>query len=122
MTPNQFEAVARKAIAKIPAEFQPYLEECTLHIEPRATKAKLRELEMDDDEELFGLYEGTPLIERRHDDPPEGPPRITLYYEPLLDYCLDEKELVYEIQVTVLHEIGHHFGLDENRLAELGYE
>lgn len=122
MTPARFESVARKALAKIPAEFRPYLEECTLHIEPRPTKAKLRELEMGDGEELFGLYEGTPLIERRHDDPPEGPPRITLYYEPLLDYCLDEKELVHEIQVTVLHEIGHHFGLDEDRLAELGYE
>jgi predicted Zn-dependent protease with MMP-like domain len=74
-----------------------------------------------DDPDLFGLYEGTPLPERG-DMAGALPDRITIYRRPLEEEFSDPEELEHEIRVTVLHELGHYFGLDEGRLTELGYE
>jgi predicted Zn-dependent protease with MMP-like domain len=74
-----------------------------------------------DDPDLFGLYEGVPLTERG-DDAGALPDKITIYRRPLLEEFPDPRELEREIRITVLHELGHYFGLDEDRLAELGYE
>jgi len=74
-----------------------------------------------DDPDLFGLYEGVPLPERG-DDAGALPDRIAIYRRPLEDEFPDPLELQREIRITVLHEIGHYFGLDEERLAQLGYE
>ena len=74
-----------------------------------------------DDPDLFGLYEGTPLPERG-DEAGALPDTITIYRCPLEAEFPDPLELQREIRITVLHEIGHYFGLDEDRLAELGYE
>ena len=73
------------------------------------------------DPDLFGIYEGTPLPERG-DMAGALPDRITIYRTPLEDEFSDPYELEREIRITVLHELGHYFGLDEERLAELGYE
>jgi predicted Zn-dependent protease with MMP-like domain len=69
---------------------------------------------------LLGLYEGVPLTERRHYS---GvlPDRITLFRLPLCRHAVDLDDLVREIRVTVLHEFGHHVGIDEDRLHELGW-
>ena len=74
-----------------------------------------------DDPDLFGLYEGTPLPERG-DMAGALPDRITIFRLPLEDEFDDPRVLEQEIRITVLHELGHYFGLDEDRLAELGYE
>ena len=74
-----------------------------------------------DDPDLLGLYEGVPLPERG-DDAGSLPDTITIYRLPLEEEFPDPQELQREIRITVLHEIGHYFGLDEDRLAELGYE
>jgi predicted Zn-dependent protease with MMP-like domain len=74
-----------------------------------------------DDPDLFGLYEGTPLPERG-DMAGSLPDRITIYRRPLEEEFDDPSELEDEIRITVLHELGHYFGLDEERLSELGYE
>ena len=74
-----------------------------------------------DDPDLFGLYEGVPLPERG-DMAGELPDRITIFRLPLEDEFPAPDELEREIRITVLHELGHYFGLDEDRLAELGYE
>jgi predicted Zn-dependent protease with MMP-like domain len=73
------------------------------------------------DPDLFGLYEGVPLPERG-DDAGSLPDRIAIYRKPLEEEFSDPHELEREIRITVLHELGHYFGLDEDRLAELGYE
>jgi predicted Zn-dependent protease with MMP-like domain len=122
MGPKRFEKLARKAIAGLPEEFQPYVQEVMLVIEPYASEELLDDLGVPEDEDLFGLYEGPSLAEREAGGAPEMPPRITLYYRAFLDECETEEELIHEIQTTVLHEIGHHFGLEEDRLTELGYE
>ena len=74
-----------------------------------------------DDPDLFGLYEGIPLPERG-DVAGALPDTITIYRRPLEDSYPDPSELRDEIRITVLHELGHYFGLDEDRIAELGYE
>ncbi len=74
-----------------------------------------------DDPDLFGLYDGTPLPERG-DMAGALPDRITIFRLPLEEEFDDPGELEREIRITVLHELGHYFGLDEDRLAELGYE
>jgi predicted Zn-dependent protease with MMP-like domain len=74
-----------------------------------------------DDPDLFGLYEGIPLPERG-DMAGELPDRITIFRLPLTEEFPDPEELEREIRITVLHELGHYFGLDEDRLTELGYE
>jgi len=74
-----------------------------------------------DDPDLFGLYEGIPLPERG-DMAGALPDRITIFRLPLEEEFGDPGELEREIRITVLHELGHYFGLDEDRLAELGYE
>jgi predicted Zn-dependent protease with MMP-like domain len=74
-----------------------------------------------EDPGLLGLYEGVPLTERSVDYAGILPDRITLYREPLVAMCVDEAELVREVRVTVVHEIAHHFGIDDARLHELGW-
>jgi predicted Zn-dependent protease with MMP-like domain len=74
-----------------------------------------------EDPDLFGLFEGVPLTERG-DDAGALPEKITIYRLPLEDEFADPAELEREIRITVLHELGHYFGLDEDRLSELGYE
>jgi predicted Zn-dependent protease with MMP-like domain len=71
---------------------------------------------------LLGLYEGVPLTERG--DYGFGavmPDRITVYRRPILAMCSSEDEVVHQVGVTVVHEVGHHFGIDDDRLAELGW-
>lgn len=74
-----------------------------------------------DDPDLFGLYEGVPLPERG-DMAGALPDRIVIYRLPLVDEFPDPRDLEREIRITVLHELGHYFGLDEDRLADLGYQ
>jgi predicted Zn-dependent protease with MMP-like domain len=74
-----------------------------------------------EDPDLFGLYEGIPLTERG-DEAGSLPDRIAIYRTPLEEEFPDPCDLEREIRITVLHELGHYFGLDEDRLAELGYE
>ncbi|WP_151524363.1 metallopeptidase family protein [Serinicoccus kebangsaanensis] len=72
-----------------------------------------------DDPELLGLYDGVPLTER--DWGTQLPDRIFIYRGPLLRMCEDREDLLDEIAVTVVHEIAHHFGIDEERLHDLGW-
>jgi predicted Zn-dependent protease with MMP-like domain len=74
-----------------------------------------------DDPELFGLYDGVPLTEREGRAAGDLPDRIVIYRAALEESFADADELAREIRVTVLHELAHYFGLDEERLDELGY-
>jgi len=83
--------------------------------------ADVDEDEHPDDPDLFGLYQGVPLPERG-DMSGQLPDKISIYRIPLEESFPDPDELEEEIRITVLHELGHYFGLDEDRLTELGYE
>lgn len=71
--------------------------------------------------ELLGLYEGVPLTERGDWYSGVLPDRITIYRLPVLRLCRTEREVVEEVRVTVVHEVAHHFGIDDDRLHDLGY-
>jgi predicted Zn-dependent protease with MMP-like domain len=74
-----------------------------------------------DDPDLLGVYEGHALTERGWDYSGVLPDRIIIYRNPILSICADEQEVVDEVAVTVVHEIAHHFGIDDHRLHELGW-
>lgn len=73
------------------------------------------------DDELLGLYEGVALTERDSHYAGSLPDTITIYRDALLDFCDDEEHVVEEVKITVIHEIAHHFGIDDVRLHELGW-
>ena len=106
-----FEDVVRSALDAIPAEIAAALRNVAVVVED----------ENADDPDLYGLFEGIPLTEGGP-GPGDLPNRIAIYRVPLEADFEDETELRDEIRVTVLHELGHYFGLDEDRLGELGYE
>jgi len=121
MTLRRFRLIARRAIERLPEELRAHAEDCMISFRRRPSRKMRRELEMEDDEVLYGLYEGPSLGGASHNDIAAMPPRIILFYEALVDDCDSEKELEREIHRTVLHEIGHHFGMDEEKLDSLGY-
>lgn len=122
MSPAEFERAVADAVESLPPRFKQYLDRIVIDVEARPTPDDCRELGVDDPSELFGTYFGTPLTERQLDEPPALPDRIVIYQKNVETVCKNRKELVREIAVTVLHEIGHHFGLDEDDLETLGYD
>ncbi|HXF97064.1 MAG TPA: metallopeptidase family protein [Gaiellaceae bacterium] len=106
-----FEDQVRAALDELPPHLAAALENIAVVVED----------ENEEDPDLFGLYHGVPLPERG-DTAGQLPDKISIYRLPLEEAFPDPAELRREIRITVLHELGHYFGLDEERLAELGYE
>lgn len=115
-----FRRLVEEALALVPGEFRPFLEGVPVVIEEWAPDELLDEMDIPEDDTLYGLYSGRALTEGPT-EPGDLPPRITIYRGPLLEDCADEGELREEIATTVIHEIAHHFGIDEDRLEELGW-
>jgi predicted Zn-dependent protease with MMP-like domain len=106
-----FEEHVRAALDSLPPELAAGLENVAVVIQD----------EHPEDPDLFGLYEGTPLPERSGASAGNLPDQITIYRLPLEETFSDPDELEEEIRITVLHELAHYFGIDEERLDELGY-
>jgi predicted Zn-dependent protease with MMP-like domain len=106
-----FENEVRAALDSLPPQIAAALENVAVVVED----------ENPDDPDLFGLYHGVPLPERG-DMAGLLPDKISIYRIPLEESFPDPAELRDEIRITVLHELAHYFGLDEERIAELGYE
>jgi predicted Zn-dependent protease with MMP-like domain len=116
-----FDRAVEQALSDVPPEFQRYLENVVVEVRGRPDRKLMREHEVPDD--VLGFYIGVPLEEKGADLAPVPlPDRILIFRDNLCEMCESWDELVDEIRITVLHEIGHHFGLDEDRLTELGYE
>lgn len=92
-----------------------------MEVRKRPSRRELRELDMDDDELLLGLYVGQPLTERSVSDSGQFPDVIYIFQEDCELVSESGEQLVDEVRITVLHELGHHFGMDEDDLAKLGY-
>ncbi len=107
----RFEQLAGEALDAIPDELGPLLDNVIVVVEDRHPE-----------EDLLGLYEGIPLTERDDYGDMALPDRITLYRLPLCEVSRDLDELRDEVTVTVVHEIAHHFGIDDDRLHELGWD
>jgi predicted Zn-dependent protease with MMP-like domain len=111
VSPARFDELVADALDQIPATLAGAMDNVVV----------LTEDVHPEDPDLLGLYEGVPLTERTHDYAGALPDRITLYREPLQSICANEPELVHEVLVTVVHEIAHHFGIDEDVLHRLGW-
>jgi predicted Zn-dependent protease with MMP-like domain len=122
VTTKEFAQLVRDALADLPAPFDRSLQDVAIDVEPIPDEETLRAMEIDEPSEILGLYHGLPLTERGLEAVPELPDRIVLYQRNLEGMCETREEMIHEIRVTVLHEIGHHFGLDEEDLEELGYD
>ena len=120
-----FERLAVRALDQLPPAIHAMLDNVQIVIEDEADADQfgLREPAEGPAGErcLLGLYEGVPLIERSGSDGFQVPDKITLFRIPLEQTSANRAELAHQIQVTVVHEIAHHFGLDEDRIAELGW-
>jgi predicted Zn-dependent protease with MMP-like domain len=102
-----------------PPQFQQLLDNVAIFIEDRPSRSLLRELGMSANDTLLGLYEGVPQTERTSSYDLVTPDRITLFQRPIEDSCDTDAEAAEEIRRTILHEVGHHFGIDDNRLDEI---
>ena len=106
-----FDALVDQALDEIPDEIARLVHNVVVLVEDDPP---------DDDPDLLGVYDGVSLTERGTDH--TGlPDRITIFRRPLLEMCRDADELVREVRITVVHEIAHHFGIDDDRLHELGW-
>jgi predicted Zn-dependent protease with MMP-like domain len=122
LTTTEFDQVVQHAIERIPEEIREHLANVTITVQKRPSREMLAELGMTPDDPPLGLYEGASLMERSVLDPPLYPDTIYIFQEPLEQMCGTREELEREIEITVVHEVAHFLGMDEERLAELGYD
>lgn len=111
MTAQRFDELVRGALDVIPEELAAAIDNVVILVEDRDPE----------DPGLLGLYRGVALTERDSWYAGSLPDTITIYREALLDACDSEDEVVEEVAITVIHEVAHHFGIDDDRLRELGW-
>lgn len=111
MDPRRFDDLVSDALDLIPAELAAAFDNVVILVEDRNTE----------EPDLLGLYEGVALTERDSSYAGSLPDTITIYRDALLEMCESDDEVVDEVRITVIHEIAHHFGIDDDRLHELGW-
>lgn len=116
-----FAELVELALADLPAPFAPYLEEIAIEIRDRPTRKQLRSVGLTNGDLLLGLYHGRPRDQRSVLDSGVMPDVIYIFQKDVEDACNDEDDLIEQVRITVLHEIGHHFGMNEDDLDALGY-
>jgi len=109
---EQFDDLVSQALDEVPAELAALMDNVAVFVEDEPAP---------DDPDLLGLYEGTPLTERDSSYAGVLPDRILIFRGPIVRMCETPEEVVEEVRITVVHEIAHHFGIDDDRLHELGY-
>ncbi|HEY3381553.1 MAG TPA: metallopeptidase family protein [Vicinamibacterales bacterium] len=119
MTRERFRELVAEALDTIPRRFRERLRNVAVVVEDEPSPALLAEMEIDPPDTLFGLYQGTPLTERGWDYGNTLPDRITIYQGPIEDVSETDDEVVTEIGETVIHEVGHFFGLSEEEIEDI---
>jgi len=112
MSRERFEELVGEALDEVPAELLSMMNNVVVLVEDKPP---------DGSYDLLGLYEGTALTDRGWDYAGVLPDRITIYRLPTLRVCETETDVIDEVAITVVHEIAHHFGIDDHRLHELGW-
>ncbi|WP_280341763.1 metallopeptidase family protein [Nocardia neocaledoniensis] len=111
MSPDRFEELVGDALDLIPPELSGAIDNVVVLVEARN----------DEEPSLLGLYHGIALTERDSYYAGSLPDTVTIYREAILDICSSDDEVVEEVAITVIHEIAHYFGIDDDRLHELGW-
>jgi len=121
MTRKEFRRLVTEVLETLPAEFASRIENVEIVVEDEPTDGQIRGAGLDPrDDTLFGLYEGIPLEARGHDYA-ALPDKISIFYRPIVETYTSIAEIRDEIRTTVLHEIAHFFGIDDQDLDEWGY-
>jgi predicted Zn-dependent protease with MMP-like domain len=121
LSDTAFDQIVESAIERLPEEIRQHLDNLVISVRKKPSRAMVRELG-DAGADLLGLFQGVPLTERSVTAPPLYPDTIFLFQEALEAICSTLEELREQIEITVVHEVAHFIGMDEERLAELGYE
>lgn len=118
----RFISLVHRALRDVPSPFREQLKQVDIVVKRRPSRNDLVEAELAPDESMYGLYRGIPLTERDGGYSMVAPDVIDIYQEPLEEDFPEEAELIAEIRTTVLHELAHFFGIDDDRLHALGMD
>lgn len=119
MTRERFTKLVEEALRDIPRRFRDAMRNVAIVVEDEPPPDLLDELEMEPDDSLFGLYQGTPLTERSSTYGNTLPDRISIYQRPIEEACEDEEDIRQCVAETVIHEFGHYFGLSEEEIEDI---
>jgi predicted Zn-dependent protease with MMP-like domain len=112
-----FAELVQQAIGDLPPPYAKLMESIAVVVEEEPPEDVLRDLELDEKDDLLGLYQGQSLLADSFFRPGgEPPPRISIYRGPILRLCKSPEEVVQEVYDTVVHELGHHVGLDDDEM------
>ncbi len=120
MDSQRFEQLVARAVDSLPDELHDRLENVDVVVADRPTPQQLESVGKRRGETLLGLYEGVPLTKRSGHYGMVAPDKITIFQKPIESICRNDTQIVAEVQRVVLHEIGHHFGISDARLKQLG--
>jgi len=124
MSPREFEKLVKNVFESLPPMFREHLAHVELVVEDWPDQDLVDDLGLGDDEALYGIYEGEPLTESRSVEdgaPIPVMPTIRIFRKELEQDFPNREELVEQIRITVIHEVGHHFGLDDDAIDKLGF-
>ena len=121
MDRKTFEKLVAGAITELPDEFRQKLQNVAVIVEDYPSEEIAERMGLEPEETLFGLYEGVPLTERGYFEQPLHPDRILLFQGAIEDECDTADEIKEEVKTTLVHEIAHFFGMDDDYLEEIGY-
>jgi predicted Zn-dependent protease with MMP-like domain len=119
MTRDQFTRLVEEALLDIPRRFKKAMKNVAVVVEDEPPPDVLEELEIEPDDSLFGLYQGTPLPQRGWGYGNTLPDRISVYQRPIEEACADDDEIRDCVAETVIHEFGHYFGMSEEEIEEI---
>lgn len=117
VSPQEFDAWIQEALAGLPVRFATLAEEVSIVVEEEPPLDVLQDLEMESGDDLLGLYQGVPIDQSSFFQPAgELPARIAIYKGPILRLCRTKTDVIHEVRDTVVHELGHHIGLDDEEM------
>ncbi len=119
---KDFDRAVQRAIGRIPREIRRHLDNILISVQQNPPPVLLEAMGLPPDEPLLGVYQGASLLDRSTVNPPLYPDTIFIFQEPLEEMCDTLEELEEQIEITVVHEVAHFLGIDEEKLIELGYE
>lgn len=119
MKRDEFLQLVNEALSTIPVRFRDAMQNIAVVVEDEPSLEQLNEVGIEPPDTLLGLYEGTPLTERQWADGNRLPDKVTLFQGPIEDSSADENDVVVAIGETLIHEIGHYFGLSEEEIEEI---
>ena len=114
---EEFDAWIREALAGLPPRFATLADEVSIVVEEEPSTEVLRDLDLESEDDLLGLYQGVPIDQHLFSSLPDNcRARISIYRGPILRLCQTKSEVIQEVRDTVVHELGHHVGLDDDEM------